>query len=104
AELIVPARVVALGVALLLGPSLIQGARLVLSGLAPHVYARGAVPGMLAEASLLPLSAVVIYVYRPDRPLGFVLTGLTYLLVNYVFNRLSHASEGLRRRLAGLDN
>ncbi len=102
-DLTVFLRVGALGVALLGGHYLIQGARLVLAGHRAREYAHMALPGMLAEASLLPLAAVVVYVYHPDRPLGFVLTGLTYLLVNYVFNRLSHASESLRKRVAELE-
>jgi diguanylate cyclase (GGDEF)-like protein len=103
-DLTVFVRVVALGLTLLFFHYLIQGGRLSLAGHRPSEYfSRMALPGILAEASLLPLAAVVIYVYHPDRPLGFVLTGLTYLLVNFVFNRLSHASEALRKRVAELE-
>jgi diguanylate cyclase (GGDEF)-like protein len=102
-ELAVFWRVGVLGLAFLGGHYLIQGARLAIAGQTARAYLPMALSGMLAEASLLPLAAVVVYVYRPERPLGLVLTGLTYLLVNFVFNRLSHATEDLRKRVAELE-
>ena len=99
----IAARVVGFGLLLLVVHYLIQGARLVLAGEDPHAYLhRMALPGILAEASLLPLAVVVVLVYHPDRPLGFLLLGATYLVVSFVFNRLSHAGERLGARVAEL--
>jgi diguanylate cyclase (GGDEF)-like protein len=44
-----------------------------------------------------------VLIYQPARPLSFVLLGMTYLIINYVFNRLSHASERLRQRVTELE-
>src|SRR5262249_15251703 len=97
-------RVLALGITLLVAHYLIQGVRLVLAGHAPAAYLRRmALPGIAAEASLLPLAAVVVLVYRPDRPIAFAALGATYLLVNFVFSRLSRASESLRQRVSELE-
>jgi diguanylate cyclase (GGDEF)-like protein len=96
-------RVIGFGLTLLIVHYVIQGARLVLSGEDAREYLhRMAVPGIAAEASLLPLAVVVVLVYRPERPLGFILLAATYLLITFVFNRLSHASERLRQRVAEL--
>jgi len=82
----------------------LQGLRLRLMGEPMRYYVRNmAVPGVLAEASLLPLAVVVVLIYHPDQPLGFVLLGATYLLVNFVFNRLSNASGQLRKRVVELE-
>jgi diguanylate cyclase (GGDEF)-like protein len=98
------ARVVALGLTLLILHYMIQGARLLIAGSEWRAYVRRmALPGVLAEASLLPLAVVVVLIYRPDRPLSFVLLGATYLIINFVFNRLSHASERLRQRVTELE-
>lgn len=104
AELHVLGRVASLGAAFLVAHYLIQGMRLWLKGTPVSVYARRmAAPGMLAETSLLPLAVVVVLIYHPDRPLGFALLGVTYLLINFVFNRLSHASASLRQRVGELE-
>jgi diguanylate cyclase (GGDEF)-like protein len=97
-------RVLALGVTLLVLHYMIQGARLLIAGHEGRAYLRRmALPGILAEASLLPLAVVVVLIYRPDRPLSFVLLGMTYLVINFVFNRLAHASERLRQRVTELE-
>jgi len=97
-------RVLALGGTLLIVHYLIQGARLWLAGHLVSAYVRRvALPSILAEAALLPLGVVVVLIYRPGRPMPFVLLGATYLIVNYVFNRLSHASERLRQRVTELE-
>ena len=97
-------RVLALGATLLAVHYLIQGARLWLAGGTVSAYLRRvALPGILAETALLPLGVVVVLIYRPDRPMPFVLLGLTYLIVNFVCNRLAHASERLRQRVTELE-
>jgi len=96
--------VFALGLSFLFCHYLAQGVRLVLSGQTWRAYLkRMALPGILAEASLLPLTVVVVLIYHPDRPLGFVLLGAIYLLINFFFNRLSHASDSLRQRVGELE-
>ncbi len=93
-----------LGAAFLVAHYAIQGLRQRLLGRPLLVYARGiAVRGALAEASLLPLSVVVVLVYDPDRVLAVVLLGATFLLVNFVFNRLSRTSGQLRLRVGELE-
>ena len=49
----------------------------------------------------MPIGVVLVLLYDPDQPLGFVLLSLTYLLINLVFARLSraaHAARGARPR------
>ena len=62
-----------------------------------------AVPGIIAEASLMPIGVVLVLLYDPDQPLGFVLLSLTYLLINFVFARLSRASHELQGRVHELE-
>src|SRR5690606_30472919 len=69
----------------------------------PRDYLRRMVPAVLAEAALLPLAAIVVYLYDPDRPVKFILVGATYLLVNYAFHRLSSTREKLRLRVDELE-
>jgi diguanylate cyclase (GGDEF)-like protein len=96
--------VLALGAVFLLCHYVIQGGRLLLAGHPIRQYLRRmALPGILSEASLLPLAAVVVLIYHPGQPMGFVLLGATYLLLNFVFNRLSHASASLRERVRELE-
>lgn len=93
-----------LGATLLVAHYALQGVHQFLAGRAVREYLREmVVPGMVAEASLLPLAVVVVLVFQPDAPLGFTLLGATYLLVNFVFNRLSRASARLRARVTELE-
>jgi diguanylate cyclase (GGDEF)-like protein len=104
AQLTVLGVVVGVGLTLLCAHYAIQGARLWLRGERMGRYLRRmALPGVLAEATLLPLAVVVVLIYHPDRPLGFALLGATYLLINFGFNRLSRASAQLRRRVGELE-
>jgi len=92
------------GITLLVTHYALQGLRLRLMGEPLRLYLRNmAMPGVLAEASLLPLAVVVVVIYHPNHPLGFVLLGATYLLINFVFNRLSNASGLLRKRVGELE-
>jgi diguanylate cyclase (GGDEF)-like protein len=103
-ELNVLATVLATGIVFLLAHYTIQGVRLASLGESPRTYLRlMAVPALLAEAALLPLAAIVVYLYDPDRPVKFMLVGATYLFVNHVFHRLSKTSETLRVRVAELE-
>ncbi|MFH0902911.1 MAG: sensor domain-containing diguanylate cyclase, partial [Pseudomonadota bacterium] len=96
--------VLAMGMAFLVAHYLIQGIRFVLVGLDARAFLRNmAVPGILAEASLLPLAIVVVLLFEPDRPLGLVLLSTIYLLINLVFNQLSSTSISLRKRVAELE-
>jgi diguanylate cyclase (GGDEF)-like protein len=82
----------------------LQGARSFLLGQSLRTYlVRLAIPALLAEAALLPLAAIIVFLYDPDRPVKFVLLGATYLLINYAFHRLSSTSGALRQRVAELE-
>ena len=60
-------------------------------------------PGITAEASLLPLGIVLVLLYNPAHPLGFVLVSLTYLLIDLVFSRLSRTRKQLEARVQELE-
>src|SRR5262249_48936189 len=82
-------RVVSVGLTLLVVHYAMQGLRQHLLGRSVRQYARQlALPGMLSEASLMPLGAVLVLLWRPGHLVGFTLLALTYLLINFVFNRL----------------
>lgn len=104
ADLHVLGKVVAVGLCLLVAHYAIQGARLWLLGESVGSYVeRMAMPGIVAETALLPLAAIVIFLYHPDQPLKFALLGATYLLITYAFNRLSTTSALLRQRVVELE-
>jgi diguanylate cyclase (GGDEF)-like protein len=97
-------RVVAIASTLLAAHYAIQGVRLRLLGESWTNYLRKlALPGIVAEASLMPIGVVLVLLYDPDQPLGFVLLSLTYLLINFVFARLSRASHELKERVHDLE-
>jgi diguanylate cyclase (GGDEF)-like protein len=97
-------RVVAIAITLLVAHYAIQGLRLRLLGHHWREYLRKlAVPGMTAEASLMPIGAVLVLLYDPAQPLGFALLSLTYLLINFVFARLSRARHELQERVHDLE-
>jgi diguanylate cyclase (GGDEF)-like protein len=103
-ELVALRLVLGAGAAFLVAHYTLQGARLRLCGQPPASYLRGmALPGMAAEASLLPLAVVVVLLYRPDQPLGFLLLAATYLLINLVFFRLRRTRLRLERRVSELE-
>ncbi len=103
-EFVVLRLVFSVGVTFLLAHYALQGTRLWILGRQPRSYLRRvALPGMIAESSLLPLAVVVVLLYRPDQPLGFLLLAATYLLINLVFYRLQRTSEKLQRRVKELE-
>ncbi|RMH36052.1 MAG: sensor domain-containing diguanylate cyclase [Deltaproteobacteria bacterium] len=100
----------ALGLVFALGGSFlavhyaVQGVRLRILGRPFASYVRRvALPGIVAEASLLPLAVVVVLLYRRDQPLGFLLLAATYLLINLVFFRLRRIGLRLQRRVVELE-
>jgi diguanylate cyclase (GGDEF)-like protein len=96
--------VVAIASSFLAAHYVIQGMRLRLLGRAWGAYWRElALPGIVAEASLMPIGVVLVLLYDPTQPLGFLLLSLTYLLINYVFARLSRASAELADRVHELE-
>ncbi len=100
----VAVRVVAIATALLVTHYAVQGVRLRLLGRSWRTYLQDlAVPGILAEASLMPIGVVLVLLYDPDQPLGFLLLSLTYLLINLVFSRLSRAQHQLEERVHDLE-
>jgi diguanylate cyclase (GGDEF)-like protein len=83
---------------------LIQGTQLWLQGHSARALAlEWAVPGIVAEATLLPLSVAIVILYRRDDLLFFILLATTYLLINFVFGRLSDTTSKLRRRVTELE-
>jgi diguanylate cyclase (GGDEF)-like protein len=97
-------RVLAIGTVLLVSHYALQGVRLRLLGRGWREYLdQLALPGIVAEASLMPIGAVLILLYDPDQPLGFLLLSLTYLLINLVFSRLSRTRKQLEERVHDLE-
>lgn len=97
-------KVVAIASTLLVAHYALQGVRLRLLGHGWGDYVRRlALPGIGAEASLMPIGVVLVLLYDPEQPLGFVLLSLTYLLINFVFARLSRARHELQERVHDLE-
>ena len=97
-------RVVAIACLLLVSHYAIQGVRQRLFGQNWRAYlTQLAVPGIIAEASLMPIGVVLVLLYDPEQPLGFLLLSLTYLLINLVFARLSRARAQLDGRVHELE-
>lgn len=97
-------RVCAIAGTLLVAHYAIQGLRLRLLGHKWGEYLiQLALPGITAEASLMPIGAVLVLLYDPKQPLGFILLSLTYLLINFVFARLSRARHELQERVHDLE-
>jgi diguanylate cyclase (GGDEF)-like protein len=101
---VVMLHVFAIALALLVSHYAVQGLRLRLLGHKWSEYLRQlALPGIIAEASLMPIGAVLVLLYDPEQPLGFALLSLTYLLINFVFARLSRARHELQERVHDLE-
>jgi diguanylate cyclase (GGDEF)-like protein len=97
-------KVIAIASALLLSHYTLQGIRHRLLGQSTRQYLRElAIPGISSEASLMPIGAVLVLLYDPKQPLGFMLLSLTYLLINFVFARLSRARHELQERVHDLE-
>jgi diguanylate cyclase (GGDEF)-like protein len=100
----VTVRVIAIATTFLIAHYALQGLRLRLLGHGWADYVRQlAWPGITAEASLMPIGVVLVLLYDPDQPLGFALLSLTYLLINFVFARLSRARHELQERVHDLE-
>ena len=104
ADLEVLERILVVGLVFLSAHYLTQGLRLKVAG-EPFVsyLHRMAAPGVVAELALLPLAAIVVFLYHPDQPLKLALLGSTYLLIVYAFNRVSFTSAQLRSRVRELE-
>jgi len=82
----------------------LQGVRARLLGKSWRRYVRElALPGIAAEASLMPIGVVLVLLYDPENPLGFLLLSMTYLLINLVFTRLARARAQLEARVSDLE-
>jgi hypothetical protein len=67
-------RVIAIDTLALVGHYALQGVRLRLLGRGWRAYfGEHALPGIAAEASLMPIGVVLVLLYDPDQPLGFLL-------------------------------
>jgi diguanylate cyclase (GGDEF)-like protein len=62
-----------------------------------------ALPSIAAEATLVPIGVVLVLLYDPNQPLGFLLLSFTYLLINFVFSRLSRTQKQLQERVHDLE-
>ena len=97
-------RVVGMSTVLLVSHYAIQGIRLRMFGRGWRAYLYElALPGIVAEASLMPIGVVLVLLYNPHQPLGFLLLSLTYLLINLVFSRLSRTQKQLEARVHDLE-
>jgi diguanylate cyclase (GGDEF)-like protein len=103
-EGVVLGTVLGIGAVFLFAHYSIQGARLAWLGQSLATYVRRmALPALTAEATLLPLAAIIVFLWDPARPLKFVLLAATYLVMNYAFQRLGQTGAILRRRVAELE-
>src|SRR6185436_8691553 len=67
-------RVIAIDTLLLVSHYAVQGIRLRLLGRGWRAYLHElALPGIIAEASLMPIGVVLVLLYDPELPLGFLL-------------------------------
>jgi diguanylate cyclase (GGDEF)-like protein len=97
-------RVVAIDTLLLVSHYALQGVRQRFRGRSWRAYLdEVARPGIGAEASLMPIGVVLVLLYDPDHPLGFLLLSLTYLLINLMFSRLSRTRKQLVERVHDLE-
>jgi diguanylate cyclase (GGDEF)-like protein len=100
---------VAIRVVMIAGPFLaihyaVQGIRLRFLDRPWGTYIKElALPGVGAEASLMPIGVVMVLLYDPEEPLGFLLLSMTYLLINLVFSRLSRTRRQLEERVHDLE-
>jgi diguanylate cyclase (GGDEF)-like protein len=96
--------VVAIGAVFLTLHYAVQGVRSKLLGKSWRRYLRDlAVPGVVSEMTLMPIGVVLVLLYDPDEPLGFLLLSATYLLINFVFGQLSKTSTDLHQRVHELE-
>ena len=91
------------GLSFLVAHYLVQAVQLRLAGEPWRAVVRRNALGILAEASLLPLAAVIVLIWDPGRPLLFALLGITYVLVNVGFHRLAVLATAMRRRARELE-
>ncbi len=97
-------KVLGVGLLFLVSHYSIQGIRHILLGRSIGRVAKTTLlPVMIAESSLMPLAVVVVFLYDPSRPLPFALLGMTYLVLNYGYNRISSITLSLRARVSELE-
>ncbi len=100
----VSVQVVSIGVLLLLTHYALQGTRQKLLGHSWRAWFFDvALPSIAAEATLVPIGVVLVLLYDPGQPLGFLLLSFTYLLINFVFSRLSRTQKQLQLRVHDLE-
>lgn len=100
----VAVRLVAVAGVFLVAHYALQGARLILFGRPWRSYIKDiALPGVVAEAAVMPLAVLLVVLYRPGQQLGFLLLCATYLLLHFVFSRLRRTSHDLAQRVRDLE-
>ena len=101
---VVALRLVAVAGTFLVAHYALQGLRLVMLGRSWRSYLHDiALPGMVAEAAVMPLAVVLVVLYQPGHQLAFLLLCATYLLLHFVFSRLRRASHDLAQRVRDLE-
>jgi diguanylate cyclase (GGDEF)-like protein len=96
-------RVVAFGLCFLVSHYLVQTLQQRMAGQRFLEAARRNFIGVIAEATLLPLASVIVLIWDPRRPVPFALLGVTYLLVNFGFQRVAQMAAAERRRVLELE-
>jgi len=97
-------RVVAIDALLLAGHYALHGVRLRWRGRSWRAcFGGAALAGIGIEASLMPIAVVLVLLYDPRQPLGFLLLSATYLLIALVFSRLSRTRQQLEARVQDLE-
>src|SRR5262249_55249374 len=90
------------GLTFLAAHSLLRIAHDTLFGQPLRPALRRALIASAAEATLLPIGAVIVDIWDPRRPLAFALLAATYLLVNFGFYRIACITAALRGRVREL--
>lgn len=100
----VAGRLVLMAITFLVAHYALQGVRARIAGRPWRSYVTElALPGVIAEAAVMPLAVVLVVLYRPGEQLGFGLLCATYLLLHYVFSRLRRTSRALAQRVRDLE-
>jgi diguanylate cyclase (GGDEF)-like protein len=94
--------VAALGLSFLAAHAMVELLHSQVLGLPFRPALRRVCVALLAEATLLPIGAVIVHIWDPHKPVAFVLLGVTYLLVNFGFYRIARITAALRGRVREL--
>ncbi|MEO6951429.1 MAG: diguanylate cyclase [Polyangia bacterium] len=94
--------VAAFGLSFLGAHAIVQLAHSLLRGQPLRPTCRRVLVALAAEATLLPIGAVIVHIWDEHHPAAFVLLGVTYLFVNFGFYRIARITAALRGRVREL--